>query len=308
MIIVKIFQGLGNQMFQYAYGYARAKELNCELKIDTSYYNSYAEVTQYGYTYKRDFGLNHFKITAPEATSVEINGIVYPRGKNLAQKVSNNYRRLLGRHYQKFVVKEPSYAFDENLLRIPDNTYVEGYFTDERYFQQYKSELQAQFEVINPPNEKNATLLNQISRGNSVCISIRRTNFLNNPLHGTCGEDYYYSAMDEVAARISNPVFYVFSDDNNWVNTHFESKHNCILVQHNYPDFYEDFRLMKQCKHHIIPNSTFPWWVAWLSNFENKIVIAPKYWLNSNTIDYSGFVPNEWIKLEHGINTKFKGD
>jgi hypothetical protein len=308
VIIVKIFQGLGNQMFQYAYGYARSKDLGTELKIDTSYYQSYSEVTQFGYTYKRDFGLNRFNIEAKEATITELNGVLYPRAKSLRGKISNKYRQLSTNYNKKFYVKEPDYSFDKRLLQIVDNTYVEGYFTDERYFAKYRDGLIKQFALLNPPNEKNNAILNQMEMENSVCISIRRTNFLNNPLMGTCGEAYYYKAMDEMASKIPNPVFYVFSDDNNWVSSFFKSGYNCVFMQHNYPDFYEDFRLMQKCKHHIIPNSTFPWWAAWLSNYENKLVIAPKYWLNSNTIDYSRFVPGDWIRIEHSIDTKFTGD
>ena len=308
MIIAKIFQGLGNQMFQYAYGFARASDLNTELKIDASYFKSYSEVTQYGYTYKRDFGLNRFNITAPEATPEEINEVLHPTGKTLIQKISNQYRMHWGGYEKKFFVKEPSYEFDERLLHIANNTYTEGYFTDERYFAAYRNQLLRQFTLTTTPNEKSTALLQQMQQQNSVCISIRRTNFLNNPLHGTCGEEYYYNAMDEIAAKVSTPVFYVFSDDNQWINTHFKPKYNCVYVQHNYPDFYEDFRLMVGCKHHIIPNSTFPWWAAWLTNTPGKIVIAPKYWLNSDTIDYSRFVPDSWIRLEHAINTKFTGD
>lgn len=295
-------------MFQYAYGYARAKQLASTLKIDTSYYQSYSQVTQFGYTYKRDFGLNRFAISAAEATAEEVNSILHPTGSSILQKLSNHYRLRFGGYHQKFFVKEPSYTFDEKLLHIADNTFVEGYFTDERYFINCRADLQQQFTLTTGPNAKNAGLLQKIAAENSVCISIRRTNFLNNPLHGTCGEEYYYNAMHHMAQMIDNPVFYVFSDDNNWINTHFSTPYKCVFVQHNYPDFYEDFRLMQHCKHHIIPNSTFPWWAAWLANSPGKIVIAPKYWLNSDSIDYSRFVPDSWIRLEHVINTKFAGD
>lgn len=308
MIVSKIFQGLGNQFFQYAYGFARAKDLNTELKIDISYFDKHATVTQFGQTYTRDFGLNRFNIKAKQASDAEINAILHPKGDTLAQKIQNRYRLHLAPSHHKFYVKETELHFLPNLLNLKDNTYVEGYFTDERYFKPYRNELIDQFSLRNPPSKQNQEILHHMGRSESVCISIRRTNFLNNPLHGTCGEDYYHNAMDLMASYIKNPLFFVFSDDNDWINAHFKTSHKTVYIQHNYPDFYEDFRLMAGCKHHIIPNSTFPWWAAWLSNHPDKIVIAPKHWLKDTEINFSGYLPAEWEKLEHTIHTKFKGD
>jgi hypothetical protein len=309
MIISKIYQGLGNQLFQYAYGKARAIELNVEFKIDTSYYENYSEVTQFGYTYKRDFGLNRFQVTAKEATAEEIDAVLHPIGKSILHKLSNRLRLKSKKLNKKFYIKENIENFSPELLNILDNTYVEGYFTNEKYFKNIKSILVKEFTLIDPPTDVNQEIIQEMENCNSICISIRRTNFLNNPLHGTCGEAYYYDAMKLMASKVENPIFYVFSDDNEWINTFFDSQgFECRFIQHNYPDFYEDFRLMTNCKHHIIPNSTFPWWAAWLSENESKIVIAPKYWLNSNEIDYSDYIPSDWLKLNHDINTLFTGD
>mgnify|MGYP000847083475 CR=1 FL=1 len=308
MIITKIFQGLGNQFFQYAFGLARAKQLNTSLKIDSRYFEKHAEVTQWGYTYKRDFGLNRFNISSEEATEQEIDSVCHPLGKTLAQKLLNQYRIKLAPKQHKFFVKEERLTYNPKFNHLLNNTYVEGYFTDERYFGAVREQLQQEFTLKNLPSETNLKLIEKIQNCNSVCISIRRTNFLNNPLHGTCGEEYYYKAMDVIAERIENPVFFVFSDDNAWINRYFESKYDCVFVQHNFPDFYEDFRLMVNCKHHIIPNSTFPWWAAWLSDYSSKIVIAPMHWLNTTDFDHSSYVPSSWIKIDHAINTIFKGD
>lgn len=309
MIISKIFQGLGNQFFQYAFGYARARDLDDTFKIDSCYFDSYSEVTQFGYTYKRDFGLNRFNISATEASPEEIDSVLFPRGKTISEKLENRRRLFSKKKYKKFQVKEEVLEFDPTFFKLKRNTYIDGYFTDERYFRMYRNELISEFTLKSAPSETNQRLLDEIKSGNSVCISIRRTNFLNNPLHGTCGEDYYYEAMKLMATKINNPIFYVFSDDNEWVNNYFDNQGlSCVYVQHNFPDFYEDFRLMQHCKHHIIPNSTFPWWAAWLSNDKDKIVIAPNYWLNTDEIDYSGYLPQDWIKLEHVKHTFFKGD
>jgi hypothetical protein len=309
MIISKIFQGLGNQFFQYAFGFARAKDLEEKFKIDTSYFETFSEVTQFGYTYSRDFGLNRFNISAPEATKEEINQVLHPRGENLTQKIVNRRRLLSKKSHHHFQVKEKVLEFNSNFLKLKKNTYIEGYFTDERYFHKYRNELMKEFSLRSQPTEKNQSIIDEMERGNSVCISIRRTNFLNNPIHGTCGEDYYYNAMKLMAEKVENPTFYVFSDDNEWINQYFADQGlRCVFIQHNFPDFYEDFRLMQHCKHHIIPNSTFPWWAAWLSDYKDKIVIAPQYWLKNDDINYAGYLPESWIKIEHIKHTFFKGD
>ena len=299
MVIVKIFQGIGNQLFQYAYGRALCLNRGYEFKIDNSYYINYSEVTQYGYTYKRDYGLNQFNIVENVATDEEIRKIKTVDGSNRISYFINRKLHERAPYYRKKMVKELDTVFDSNLLRVKDNTYVEGYFVSEKYFKNHRDTILKEFSLKSPVKGKNAEIIKRMQDTESVCISIRRTNFLANPVHNVCGEQYYKDGLNAMSELLKNMRVFIFSDDNDYVVNNFKLPFAHEFVTHNYPDFYEDLRLMTYCKHHVIPNSTFSWWGAWLSQYQGKKIIAPKFWLNSDTIDYSTVIPEEWIKIEN---------
>lgn len=299
MIIVKIFQGIGNQLCQYAYGRARGLDLGVEFKIDNSYYINYSEVTQFGFTYKRDYGLDHFNILDNVATEEEIKKVKTVDGSNRIAYYINKKLHERAPYYRKRWVKEKETVFDPNLLRIKDNTYVEGYFVSELYFKKHRNVILKEFTLKNPINEKNAEVIKRMQNTDSVCISIRRTNFLANPIMNVCREQYYTDGLSAMADLLGkNMRVFIFSDDNEWVLNNYKIPYEHEFVTHNFPDFYEDLRLMTYCRNHVIPNSTFSWWGAWLTQNEDKKIIAPKIWLNSNE-DYSTVIPESWIKLEN---------
>ncbi len=153
------------------------------------------------------------------------------------------------------------------------------------------------FELLRPPSLENMVLIDRILNQNSVCLYVRRGDFLKYSIHNVCDLNYFNTLIDLIKKKVNDSVFYIFSDDNEWVqkNLKIEGEHQFIV--HNFPDFYEDFRIMKSCKHHIIPNSTFSWWAAWLANSNDKIVVTPETWLNSEEIDYSYFLQADWIKV-----------
>ena len=139
------------------------------------------------------------------------------------------------------------------------------------------------------PINKNISEL--ILNSNSVGIHIRRGNYVAdaqvNHIHGTCDMDYYNRSIKYISGRITNPHFYIFSDEIEWAKQNFKIEFPMTYVDtnigfdgENYQDDknYEDLRLMSQCKHNIIANSSFSWWGAWLNVNPNKIIIAPKNW------------------------------
>ncbi len=299
MVIVKIFQGIGNQLFQYAYGRALSLRSGYNFKMDISYYINYSEVTDHGFTYKRDYGLNNFNIVENVASEAEVTNNQIVTGANRFSRYLNRKLDERAPYYLKKRVKELDTVFDPNLLKVKDGSYIEGYYTSEKYFKDYRNEILNEFTLKAPLNSKNAEVIARMSNTESVCISIRRTNFLSNPLHNVCNEKYYNDGLKAMNDLLSNMHVFIFSDDNDWVLKNFNIPYSHEFVTHNFPDFYEDLRLMSNCKHHVIPNSTFSWWGAWLSQHPDKKVIAPRVWLNSDTIDYSTVIPGEWIKIEN---------
>lgn len=133
------------------------------------------------------------------------------------------------------------------------------------------------------------TVKNQISRENkdvslemrdinSVAVHIRRLQYDN-----VLGTGYYDKAIAKIKAQVADPVFYVFSDDLDWCKENLKLNEKLIFISHNTNDEISDLWLMSQCKHFIIANSTFSWWGAWLSENNNKIIIAPKIKSNEKT-------------------------
>lgn len=116
--------------------------------------------------------------------------------------------------------------------------------------------------------------------------------------HGACGPDYYQRAIDTLSASTVNPHFFVFSDDPAWAQTNLHFDGPIAHITHNGPDKdYEDFRLMSLCKHHVIANSSFGWWAAWLNISPDKMVIAPRRWFRDENTDCRDPVPDAWLRI-----------
>jgi len=135
---------------------------------------------------------------------------------------------------------------------------------------------------------------------NAVSLHVRRGDYvldkLTNTVHGVCDIDYYTEAIGRMTAAISDPRFYIFSDDMEWAKTNLSiNRFPVAYIDHNASADYEDIRLMYSCKHHIIANSSFSWWGAWLNNYGGKKVIAPKKWFRSLTND--DLIPDGWLTI-----------
>jgi hypothetical protein len=292
MIIVKLFQGFGNQMFQYAYARALSIRFRKELKFDVSWYTENSA--------HRAFMLDNLKLQYLCATDKEIYDTKTCNGPNIITYKWNQLTNKVAPYYKKSIVKESlNTCFDPNLLKTNSNSYIEGYFASELYFKEIADIIKQEFEIKSQATDCNKTMMQQMQQRNSVCISIRRGDFVKNPMHDVCDLNYFYGSIAYISQKISDPYFYVFSDDNTWVQDNFKTDFPHEFVTHNYPNFLEDFRMMQACKHHIIPNSTFSWWAAWLAEKQESIIIAPQKWLNTTDIDYAKVVPERWIKRDN---------
>ncbi|MCF8275948.1 MAG: alpha-1,2-fucosyltransferase [Flavobacteriales bacterium] len=295
MIITRIYQGLGNQLFQYACGKALALRNGDQLKLDTTFYEN-SEVTQFGFTYKRNFEIARYSVAIVEASKQEIDvfkGVAVP---SIWQRIL--YR--LNKNSRPQRIEEDLSKFTPEITGLKGDVYLNGYFTSEEFFKDYAHVIRKEFTLKNEMSEENCGWAEKMANCNSVCISYRRTNFVNNPLHEVCFMDYYLDGLRKVEQLLGqNITVFIWSDDNEWTRENFRPPYECHYMTHNFPDFHEDLRLMTRCKHHVIPNSTFSWWAAWLGEWENQIVIAPERWLNSTEIEYGHVIPERWHKIKN---------
>ncbi len=123
------------------------------------------------------------------------------------------------------------------------------------------------------------------------------TNTHTNQKHGICPPEYYQQAIKYIQTQVNDPHFFVFSDDIGWVKSHLKIPDPVNYVSNNDISSQEELLLMSSCKHNIIANSSFSWWGAWLNQYPEKIVIAPKKWFNLETIDTRDLIPETWIRL-----------
>lgn len=292
MIYCHVLGGLGNQMFQYAACRALSLRLSEPLRLDVSGFTDYS--LHQGFELPRVFTCN------PEiATEQEIRDLLGWRASRLARKIL--VRPSLAMLHGTRLVVEPHFHYWPGIWKTSHNVYLTGYWQSEKYFLSHAAVIRAEFTFKSQLASRNAQLAEQISRVNAVSLHVRRGDYANNPkttaTHGLCSMDYYRAAIRHVAERVDRPNFIVFSDDIPWARENLAIAHPCVYVDHNHGvESYNDMRLMSLCRHHIIANSSFSWWGAWLNTRSDKIVVAPKKWFVQK-IDVSDLLPADWTAI-----------
>ena len=280
MIITKLQGGLGNQMFQYALCRKLSLSHKTNLKLDTASLNLNDPLIV-----KRSYSLSIFNIKTPTASPEEISQFLAPQ--NLISKITLLFKK------NKRYITEPTQVFSPAILKLPDNIYLDGYWQSPKYFSDIRDVLKKDFSLADPIPQKVLDLSEKITNCESVCINVRRGDFVTHPrnskFHGFCDMTYFDKAIEKINSEIENPKFFIFSDDLKWCEDNLKLKYGGTIVGHNLagPHFSWYLYLLSQCKHQIIPNSSFGWWGAWLNDNPNKIVIVPKKWINpeENTSD-----------------------
>ena len=292
MIIVKLMGGLGNQLFQYAAGRALAEHKNTHIKLDISWFNKQS---------LRNYRLEYLKIKTSIASISEIEHITL--NKNVVYYKFRKFFQEQLPYYRRSVFNEQNPAlYDNNIWKTPKKVYLKGYWQSENYFSCISGQLRKEFIPKKEPDKVNAQLIEYIRRVNSVSIHVRRRDYVSNPTanryHGLCTLEYYQQAIQIVAEQVSTPHFFIFSDDPDWSQANLKLSFPLRLVKHNDVEKdYEDLRLISHCKHHIIANSSFSWWGAWLNKNPYKIVITPKRWFREPDQDTKDRIPATWIKI-----------
>ncbi len=261
--VVTIQGGLGNQMFQYAYG-RNLEFLNKKVIFDISFFETRAKHADI----QRKLSLFEFAI-----------------GTRCVFSSRTRIWRIWWRRVRK-------------VLGIP----AENYFQGERFFARSAEIIRSEF-ILKRDFSPDAQCIRREIReaGVSVALHVRRgdyvTNAKTNAYHGVCGMEYYESAIRYMRAQTDSPRFFIFSDDISWAREHFVGPEYVYVSRSSIADV-EEMMLMSMCMHAIIANSSFSWWGAWLNSNPEKIVIAPKQWFkNERANARADIIPREWISL-----------
>jgi hypothetical protein len=278
MIIVKLMGGMGNQMFQYAFARSLSLKTNTEFKMDLSFLKRRDLGGTFTY---RDFDLDIFNIS-----------------ENLIKESPTDNLQT---------ISEKMFSYSQETVdaikqSIGNGLYLDGYWQSYKYFEEFNARIKKDFlfknSIKNNEDTNVKNMINDIMTSNSVMLNIRRTDYLNNNYHGVMGTEYINEASKIIESKIDNPKYFVFSDDIGWCKENLKLD-NMIIVDHKYKgdkfDLY--LQLMNSCKHFIIPNSSFAWWSAWLSDNKNKIVISPKSWFTDSNINTNDLIPSNWVRI-----------
>ena len=293
MIIAHLIGGLGNQMFQYAASRALSLERDLPLYLDVQDFE--------GYSLHNGYELNRvFNIDTQIAGKVELKEVLNWRAYTPIRK--KLYRPQLSKFRGMRMFVDTQFTSWRQINEVPNDCYLMGNWQTEHYFNNFQAIIRSDFSFRMQPVGLNAALTEQIGRDMAVSLHVRRGDYVANSsslaYHGLCSVVYYQHAIRYISDRVDNPIFFIFSDDIDWVKENLHIKYPCHYIDHNKGnESYNDMRLMSLCKHHIIANSSFSWWGAWLNPWTDKIVVAPKRWVLTD-FDTSDILPASWIKME----------
>jgi hypothetical protein len=294
LIITHITGGIGNQMFQYAAGRALSLERKQPLRLDVSGFAGNGP--HQGFELQRVFDC-----PVEIATQAEMRNI-------LGWQSPARIRRVLARPSlagfcrDGFIV-EPHFHYWPEIKNVSSASYLHGYWQSEKYFRQIASVILADFTFKIPFTSRNAELADHIKQVDAVSLHVRRGDYVRNEKtnarHGLCSLQYYQAAIQNISEKVEQSHFFIFSDDIAWAKDNLSMDLPCQYVDLNRgAESYNDMHLMSVCRHHIIANSSFSWWAAWLNPDQEKIVVAPKKWFaDEKKLNIKDLFPQGWVTL-----------
>ena len=293
MICVRLEGGLGNQLFQYAAARALALRHRTELLLDTSTLLRYT----HGVT-PRNLELHRFRHAGRAATARESRLLPWLRRAAAVSHWLSPWRTFV----------EKGLNFNAAFLTLPDQTYLVGYWQSFRYFEAIAQQLMQEIEPLEPLSPVSAAVAEQIDSSMSVALHVRRGDYTSlaaaAALHGVLPVSYYEAALQRVRDRIGAPRFFVFSDDMDWCRANLPlPAAESTFVSHNIgPDAWQDLVLLSRCRHHVIANSSFSWWGAWLADQRlggaSRCVIAPSRWFSAGAEYLGDRFPTHWTVMQ----------
>jgi hypothetical protein len=294
-VVVMLKGGLGNQFFQFVAAYAVAHRNGAKLLID-SYSGFPADPVN------RKYSLENYPIDGT-ALSPDESAAVSARSR-----VERRYRSY--REQIRLRVFKTMYDPALHRMNVRSRAVLEGFWISPRYMEGIEDRIRAQFETPRELSDFAKQTRESMRNSNSVSIHMRL-------LHGlapdgkklswryrrgtpfTLSQDYYNRALDHIRKQRGKDLkIFVFSDSPEKAATVFKPDCEVVFVNNPTRRDYEDVYLMNQCRHHIIANSTFSWWGAWLGKADDQIVCAPDYFANTDNFGVTKDVyPPSWHVL-----------
>jgi len=310
-IVIRLSGGLGNQMCEYALGRTIALHTGCELRLDLI---NYDQINRLAFRCERGYHLKFFsgpsKVRRWNMISTYLFLLAWIVNKYFSQRLFSFLCRVLNISVvQEDNQEERNVALGDTpvLGQSKQKTlYLAACYGHVTYFEKYENVIRRDFLMTNPPVDQNKAIYEQCSSSDSsISIHIRRADYLS-PTNGASVLDmaYYFRAVREIQKNVEAPLWILFSDDIDWCKKEFSFLPNVIYVEGNQNAPWEDLRLMSACKHHIIANSTFSWWGAFLGRDQNSLTYYPKPWFLGMETPNIG-VKKEWIAIEaFGMESK----
>ena len=271
MNIVRLQGRMGNNMFQYAL-YLALNNSGKRTIIDEGSY--WLDRRNRGYLHP--FHLRYRRL--PYA----ITGLLkYARAKYNKKNPDESFFWFFGSQ----VYREKGTDFQENVFRMR-NRYMVGFWQSEKYFADPAVQKRLREDFACPEEVRSspafARWYDRVTDGTSVSVHLRREDYLVGNHKGTyhvCTPEYYRHAIERIRQDHPDAVFYFFSDDKEYIRQNYQGDSFVVVDDPELTDL-EEFFLMRYCRHHILANSTFSWWAAWLDDREDALVLAPDHWLN----------------------------
>ena len=288
MIVTRLIGGLGNQLFQYAYGLCLAEQSQLPLYLDDSAFKTYT---------LHALDIDRFAVTAerlPDGLRSRVPGR-YRGASRLRDWLDQKTGRSLT------LRREKPFGYQTRYLAPKADLYLDGYWQSERFFPGVEQRLREEFRPVESLSDESLRIADDMQRTEGVAVHVRRGDYVTDPeaarVFRTVGADYYRACLQDLAAAVSGLQVFLFSNDIPWCLENLDVGLPFTPVVHNdATTAWEDLMLMGQCRHAVIANSSFSWWGAWLgAQHADRRVYHPDPWFNPGTLDGSALGCESWI-------------
>lgn len=275
MFIVCFGDGLGNQMFQYAF-YIAMKHTYPNNLVKMDIFNIYGGYIHNGFELNRVFGIETNECSKREALILSD----YCPRQEKKYRIANlfyGFRRYVFGIKDSYITQDDPTCYYSEVFNLSElKSYIlKGNWVNEKYFSAYREELLSDFKFPEITESANVNYVKQINNSNSVSVHIRKGDYINSGMLNLTIE-YYDMAKKIIEERIENPEYFIFTDDKNAISEYLKLFDHYTVIEGNKGEqSFRDMQLMSLCKHNIIPNSTFSFWGAYLNKNPDKIVVAP---------------------------------